>query len=180
MVSLAEIGSSFAVTDNDIFNACFFEHIGGNFTCICARRFEMDIFRADFNVGAFCGLNSGGNVNKGNAKYDITFCVCNQRFHFFDKRLCFGRGFVHFPVTCDNCFTKFFFHEILLLFTSLQVSTKYPPVTVIFLIYRSMPQYRAVLYLQDIQGKRRRLWRYGTSYRQNRVSESPQQSRRRR
>ena len=103
------------------------------------------------------------------AKYDITFCICNQGFHFFDKRLCFGRGFVHFPVTCDNCFPKFFFHEILLLFTSLQVSTKYPPVTVIFLIYRSMPQYRAVLYLPDIQGKRRRLWRYETSYQRSRA-----------
>ena len=53
----------------------------------------MYIFSTDLDVGALGGLYSGGNIDKGNAEYNVTVSTCYEGLHFVDECSGFCGGF---------------------------------------------------------------------------------------
>jgi hypothetical protein len=66
-IGLAEILSSLAVTNDNIFHTAGLEHVGADFTGKCAALRPVAVLGADFYNCTVSGFDSGVDVHKGNA-----------------------------------------------------------------------------------------------------------------
>ena len=114
-VGFGKILSSFAVTDNNVFNAEVAKHCGAYFARVCSALFPVQVFRTDMNICALCGFNRVLQVYERNADNNFAFRIFYNGRKFFDKSRRFGRGLVHFPVARDYRFSFGFVHFMFLL-----------------------------------------------------------------
>ncbi len=91
--------SSLRVADDDVLDACIFEHCAGDLAGKCAAVLVRDILCAYSNIGALDSLNNGNDVDCRYAVNDINVIILYQGSKELDKRLCLRGSLVHFPVT---------------------------------------------------------------------------------
>ena len=87
------------MADDDVLDACIFEHCAGDLAGECAAVLIGNVLSADSNVGALDCLDYGNNVNCGHAVNDINVIILYQGSKQLDKSLCLRGSLVHFPVT---------------------------------------------------------------------------------
>ena len=113
-VGLAEILAAFAVADDDVLHAQVLEHVGRDFTGICAVFFIKYILGAYRYAHIFECAQRGGDVDRGNANQHIApFGAGQDGFQFIGKLFGLGSGFVHFPVSGYDCFSVSAVHVLL-------------------------------------------------------------------
>ncbi|MPM94322.1 hypothetical protein SDC9_141468 [bioreactor metagenome] len=92
------------MADNNVLHAKLPEHIGRYLSGIGAARFVMAVFRSDGHPGVLKKPKRGGNVHIGYAENDgAPFSTGKNRLQLLGKGTGFGEGFVHLPVSGDNC-----------------------------------------------------------------------------
>ena len=114
-IGLAEILSSFGVSDDNVFGTDLFEHISGDFAGESAGFSPVNVFCADLDNGTFGSVDGSVEVNVRNAAYYIAFggiFACDLGFDSVDEFNGFLRSFVHLPVAGNNGFSDRNSHDI--------------------------------------------------------------------
>ena len=72
------------MSQNNVFNACIYQHIRGDFTCVGTFLFEVHIFSTNLDVCSFCSFYYRNDVDSRYAKYYINFIIFYQWFQSFN------------------------------------------------------------------------------------------------
>ena len=78
LVCLCKILSSLGVADDHILNANLGQHIGSDLAGVSTLLLEIHILGANLDVGTFCCLDHGDNVDRGYAEYYVHVVIGNQ------------------------------------------------------------------------------------------------------
>jgi hypothetical protein len=112
-VGITETGAALAVAQDDVLNADLAQHIGSDLTGESTGLLPVAVLGGHADVGTLGGLQSGGNIDKGNAHHHVAGGILHQRLNGLDEGGSLGGGLVHFPVTGNHILPH---DEILLYF----------------------------------------------------------------
>ena len=99
--------ATFAVAENDVGNAKFLEHRGGDFTGECAVVLIGNVLGGDSDDRIALELgNDGGNSDEGRGDHNVAgeLLAVDVLEEFIDEGGGFSRADVHFPVGCNDGF----------------------------------------------------------------------------
>ena len=99
------------MTDDNIFNAHFSEHLSGDLTGKCAGFCPVAVFCTNMHVGTFAQGKCGFKVCIWNTQNNFTSSIFYQRIQLGDQFFCSVAVVVHFPVSSNNCFAECFIHN---------------------------------------------------------------------
>ena len=80
LVCLGKIFSSLGMSDDHILHACIHQHCGRNLACIGTLLLKVHVLGTDMDIGAFCSLHCGNDVNGRYAEYYIHIIIYYKGF----------------------------------------------------------------------------------------------------
>ena len=141
-ICFSEVSSSLGMSQNNVFYACIYQHVRGDFSGVSTFFFEIHILSTNLDVSSFCSFYYRNDVDSRYTEYYVYFVILYQWFQSFNQFYSLTWSHVHFPVTGNNFFSS---HVTFPLFLY--------PFQDLILIYRLLLLHLAVLFLPGIPGK---------------------------
>ena len=110
-IGFAEVLSALRVTNDNILYAHLSQHISRDLAGKCAVLFEVNVFCADFNVGAFGQRQSSFQVCERYADDYAAGLVCCDRLQSVNQLSSLFAVLVHLPVAGNNCLSQCLVHD---------------------------------------------------------------------
>ena len=108
----AIVSTTFWVTQDYIFSTCRSNHSSWNFTSVSTWFFISTVFSTYTNLSGVYQRSNRCQMDKRSTDDYITvrLFVSQYFIQFFCKSNTLLKGFVHFPVSCNNVFSHFVFY----------------------------------------------------------------------
>ena len=79
-ICFSEVSSSLGMSQNNVFNACIYQHIRGDFTCVGTFLFEVHVLSANLDVCSFSSFYYRDNVD---CRYAVNYVYIVRFYKVF-------------------------------------------------------------------------------------------------